>query len=147
MATHVGTGHHAGAATRTSTRTAVSGWTAFAAALMIFGGAMAILEGVSAILKDNVFVATNNYTFQFSLTSWGWVHMVLGVVILLAGLALFSGAMWARVTGIALAGIAMVANFLWAPYYPFWALALITVNGFIIWALCTGNRDTARSER
>ncbi|MFJ6749309.1 MULTISPECIES: hypothetical protein [unclassified Streptomyces] len=143
MATHVGAGHHAGAAARSSSHTAVSGWTAFAAALMIFGGCMAILEGIAAIAKDSVFVATSNYTFQFSLTSWGWIHMVLGIVIALAGMALFTGAMWARVVGVGLAGIAMVANFLWAPYYPFWAVALIAVNGFIIWALCAGMRDTA----
>ncbi|MFH8572009.1 hypothetical protein [Streptomyces sp. NPDC017993] len=141
MVTHVGTGHgHSGAARRSSS-TAISGWTAFAGTLMIFGGAMAILEGVSAIAKDNVFVATNDYTFAFNVTGWGWVHLILGIVIALAGIALFTGAFWARVVGVTLAGLGMIANFLWAPYYPFWAVALIAVNAFIIWALCTGSRE------
>ncbi|MCB5907457.1 hypothetical protein LIU39_08530 [Streptomyces sp. SF28] len=109
---------------------------------MIFGGIMAILEGISALAKDKVFVATNNYTFQFSLSSWGWIHLILGIVIALAGFALLSGALWARAVGVVLAGIAMIANFLWLPYFPLWALALIAVNGFVIWALCTSNRDT-----
>lgn len=121
-----------------------TGWTALAATLMIFGGAMAILQGISAIAKDNVFVATNDYVFQFSLTGWGWVHLILGIVIVLAGFALFSGAVWARVVGVALAGLGAIANFLWLPHYPLWAIVLIAIDIFIIWALCAGPRREAR---
>ncbi|TJZ55496.1 hypothetical protein FCH28_09065 [Streptomyces piniterrae] len=135
MATHVG------AANRSSSG-AVTGWTVFAAVLMVFGGFMAILQGISAIAKDEVFVTTTNYVFKFNLTGWGWVHLILGIVVVLAGVALFSGALWARVVGVIIAGLAMIANFLWIPYYPFWALTLIVVDAFVIWALCTGNRDT-----
>ncbi|MFD7867462.1 hypothetical protein [Streptomyces sp. NPDC057682] len=113
-----------------------TGWTVLAAVLMIFGGAMALLQGISAIAKDDVFVATRNYVFQFNLTGWGWIHLVLGIVIVLAGCALFTGAVWARVTGIVLAGLGALANFLWLPYYPLWSLVLIALDVFIIWALC-----------
>ncbi|WTT40474.1 hypothetical protein OG535_04985 [Kitasatospora sp. NBC_00085] len=112
---------------------------------MIFGGAMAIFEGIAAIAKDDLFVRTANYTFRFSLTSWGWIHLILGIVILLAGCALFTGAVWARAVGVVLAGLILIANFLWLPYYPFWAIVLIAVNIFIIWALCAGSlRDAGR---
>ncbi|MEV6394620.1 hypothetical protein AB0M39_07515 [Streptomyces sp. NPDC051907] len=103
---------------------------------MIFGGLMALFAGIAAIANDDVFVATRNYVFKFDLTAWGWIHLILGLVITLAGVALFQGATWARVVGVFLAGVAMVANFLWLPYAPFWAMVLIAVNGFIIWALC-----------
>ncbi|MFE0375277.1 hypothetical protein ACFW1M_06750 [Streptomyces inhibens] len=122
----------------------VGGWTAFAGVLMIFGGAMTLLEGISAIAKDNVFVTTRNYVFSFNLTGWGWIHLILGIVILVAGIALLaSGAMWARVIGVALAGLGALANFLWIPYYPFWAIVLIAINVFIIWALCAGDKHHA----
>ncbi|MEU8785418.1 hypothetical protein [Streptomyces sp. NPDC048637] len=123
----------------------VSGWTAFAAVLMIFGGAMAFLEGISAIAKDDVFVTTRNYVFSFNLTGWGWIHLILGIIILLAGVALLStGAMWARIIGVILAGLGALANFLWIPHYPFWAIVLVAIDIFIIWALCTDNhRHTA----
>ncbi|UKY48743.1 DUF7144 family membrane protein [Streptomyces inhibens] len=122
----------------------VGGWTAFAGVLMIFGGAMAFLEGISAIAKDNVFVTTRNYVFSFNLTGWGWIHLILGIVILIAGIALLaSGATWARVIGVALAGLGALANFLWIPYYPFWAIVLIAINVFIIWALCAGDKHHA----
>ncbi|MFI2264003.1 hypothetical protein OHU45_32270 [Streptomyces tubercidicus] len=118
----------------------VSGWTAFAAVLMIFGGAMAFLEGISAIAKDNVFVTTQNYVFSFNLTGWGWIHLILGIVILLAGVALLStGAMWARIVGVILAGLGALANFLWIPHYPFWAIVLLAIDIFIIWALCASD--------
>ncbi|MFF1647681.1 hypothetical protein [Streptomyces sp. NPDC058240] len=112
------------------------GWTAFAAVLMIFGGAMAIFEGIAAIAKSDVFIATRNYVFQFNLTGWGWIHLVIGIVIVLAGCALFTGAEWARVVGIVLAGLGALANFLWLPHYPLWSIVLIAIDVFIIWALC-----------
>ncbi|MEU9112647.1 hypothetical protein AB0D04_12800 [Streptomyces sp. NPDC048483] len=106
---------------------------------MIFGGIMAIFEGVSAIAKDTVFVNTPNYVFQFNLTGWGVVHLILGIVVALAGAALFTGAAWARVVGVTLAGLSMIANFIWLPHYPLWAIVLIALDAFIIWALCTSH--------
>ncbi|TXS30428.1 hypothetical protein EAO71_18360 [Streptomyces sp. ms191] len=123
---------------------AVSGWTLFAAIMMIFGGIMSIFQGIAAIAEDDVFVTTRNYTFSWSLTGWGWVHLIIGIIVALAGLALFSGKLWARIIGIAVAAVAMLANFTWLPYYPFWAIVLIVIDGFVIWALCVGTaRDTA----
>ncbi|MFG2528745.1 hypothetical protein [Streptomyces sp. NPDC048516] len=126
----------------------VSGWTAFAAVLMIFGGAMAFLEGISAIAHDQLFVTTRNYVFSFSLTGWGWIHLILGIIILLAGVSLLAtGAMWARVIGVILAGLGALANFLWIPHYPFWAIVLVAINIFIIWALCTDNHHHTAATR
>ncbi|MBY8880575.1 DUF7144 family membrane protein [Actinacidiphila acidipaludis] len=114
------------------------GWTVFAGVMMIFGGAMAVLEGITAIARDDILVTSRHYVYTFNLTSWGWIHLTLGVLVALAGAALFTGALWARAVAVALAGLLMVANFLWIPYYPFWALTVIAINAFVIWALCTG---------
>ncbi|MFF4318179.1 hypothetical protein [Streptomyces sp. NPDC001568] len=115
-----------------------SGTTVFAAALMIFGGIMAIFEGIAAISRDGLFLMTRHYVFRLSLTGWGWIHVILGAILVLAGCAVLSGALWARYFGVAIAGLGAIANFLWLPYYPLWALVLIAINVFIIWALCTG---------
>ncbi|WP_405935673.1 hypothetical protein OG338_02030 [Streptomyces sp. NBC_00726] len=122
-----------------------TGWTAFAAVLMIFGGIMAVFQGISAIAKDDVFVTTRNYVFQFNLTGWGWIHLILGIVIVLAGCALFTGALWARVVGVILAGLGALANFAWLPHYPLWSLVLIAIDVFIIWALCTDGTGRAKT--
>ncbi|WP_405904053.1 hypothetical protein [Streptomyces sp. NBC_00656] len=121
-----------------------TGWTAFAAILMIFGGAMAIFQGIAAIAKDDVFVTTSNYVFRFNLTGWGWIHLILGIVIVLAGCALFTGAAWARAVGIVLAGLGALANFVWLPHYPLWSIVLIALDIFIIWALCASGWERER---
>ncbi|WP_246577401.1 DUF7144 family membrane protein [Actinospica durhamensis] len=126
--------------TDASLRPFATGWTVFAAVLMFFGGVMAILQGITAIAKDDLIVVTRNYAYMLNLTSWGWIHLILGFLIALTGLALFTGAVWARIIGIAVAGLGMIANFLWLPYYPFWAILLIAIDIFIIWALCAGMR-------
>ncbi|MFH8475814.1 hypothetical protein [Streptomyces sp. NPDC018000] len=117
------------------------GWTTFAAVLMIFGGAMAAFEGIAAIAKDKVFVAARNYMFHFSLTGWGWIHFILGIVIAVTGCALLAGVAQARVVGIVVAGLSALANFLWLPFYPFWSIVLIAINVLILWALCAGPQE------
>ncbi|KAF4408044.1 DUF7144 family membrane protein [Streptomyces lycii] len=121
-----------------------SGTTLFAAALMLFGGMMAIFEGIAAIATNDLFIATRHYLFEFSLAGWGWVHLILGVAIVIAGCAVLGGALWARFFGVSVAGLGAIANFLWVPYYPLWALTLVAVNTFVVWALCTGmHREAA----
>ncbi|GAA3500163.1 hypothetical protein GCM10019016_072680 [Streptomyces prasinosporus] len=137
-----GTHHRAGWEAESAWAT---GWTAAAAALMTFGGIMAIFQGIAAIAQDDFFVTTADFTYEFSLTGWGWVHLILGALVTAAGLALFRGATWARAAGVALAGLSMIANFVWLPYYPVWSIALIVIDGFIIWALCAPRRETSRT--
>ncbi|MFE2865990.1 hypothetical protein [Embleya sp. NPDC059259] len=122
---------HTEAATR-------SGWIVFAGVLMTVGGALAVFQGIAAIAKDDVIVATRNYSFSFNTTGWGWIHLVLGILIFFGGLALFSGAVWARALGVLLAGLSMVANFVWLPHYPVWSIVVIAIDVAVIWALCTG---------
>ncbi|MFD7324128.1 hypothetical protein ACFV9D_23985 [Streptomyces sp. NPDC059875] len=122
--------------------THLSGWLVFAAVIMIFSGIMTLLGGISAIAEDDVFLTTRNYVYELDLTGWGWVHLILGIVIALTGMALFTGATWARVVGVVLAGLSMIANFMWLPYTPWWALLIIAIDALIIWGLCVAPRPT-----
>jgi hypothetical protein len=88
-------------------------------------------------------VATRNYVFQFDATTWGWIHLILGVVVALAGFAVMAGRVWGRVVGITLAVLSAVANFLFIPYYPFWSLTVIALDIFVIWALAAHGREIA----
>jgi hypothetical protein len=111
------------------------GFIVFAAVMMIMGGVFQALAGLIAIFENEFYVATRNYLFQFDVTSWGWIHLVLGVIVALAGFSLLSGATWARAVGITLAALSAIANFLFIPYYPFWSLLIIALDVFVIWAL------------
>jgi hypothetical protein len=116
-----------------------SGWAVgfvlFAAIMMIMVGVFDALQGLIAIFQNEFYAATRNYLFKFDATTWGWIHLIVGVLIAFAGWGLLSGRTWARVVGITLAVISAITNFLWIPYYPFWAILIITLDVFVIWAL------------
>ncbi|MEW1637087.1 hypothetical protein AB0469_23780 [Streptomyces sp. NPDC093801] len=119
-----------------TTLAAAGGLVVFAAVMLIITGVLGICRGIMGIVEDEVFVHTPNYVFQFDLTTWGWLHLIFGIIAVLVGLALFKAPLWARIAGIAIAALVILVNFLSLPYYPFWAIISIALSGFIIWALC-----------
>ena len=126
---------------RTGRQQWAGGLTAFAGVMLMIAGLLSFFRGIMAIAQDDVFVTTPNYIFKFDLTSWGWIHLVLGVIAVAVSFGLFGPATWARVAGVAIAGLVIIANFLSLPYYPVWSVVMIALSGFIIWALCVVKRD------
>ena len=124
---------------------ATSGWAVgfilFAAIMMIMVGVFQALQGLIAIFENEFYVATRNYTFQFDATTWGWIHLLLGLLVAFAGYGLLSGKTWARLLALTLAALSATANFLFIPYYPFWALLLVTLNILVIWAITAHGGD------
>lgn len=125
-----------------------SGWAQgfiiFAAVMMILAGSFQAFAGLVAIFDDEFYVTTPKYVLQFDSTSWGWIHLLMGLVVLGAGFAVMSGKTWGRVVGITLAVLSAAANFAFLPYYPFWSLTIITLDVFVIWALSVHGRDITR---
>ena len=118
---------------------AQSGFTVLAATLMILSGLLSFIEGLVAIFRTGSFFTTQaGYTFQFSLHSWGWVHLGIGIVLFAAGACVLLGQTWAKALGIVLAVCSAIANFIFLPYYPLWSIVVIAIDVFIIWALATG---------
>jgi hypothetical protein len=117
------------------------GFITFAAIMMIMVGLFQALQGLVAIFENEFFVATRNYLFKLDATSWGWIHLVIGLLVAFAGFGLLSGRTWARAAAIALAVLSAIANFLFVPYYPFWSLLIITLNIFVIWAVAAHGGD------
>ncbi|MEJ8670157.1 hypothetical protein WKI71_22275 [Streptomyces sp. MS1.AVA.1] len=120
---------------------AAGGLTLFAAVLLFIAGVLDLFRGIMAIAEDDVYVSTPNYVFKFDLTSWGWIQLALGVIAMAVSVGLFSRATWARVVGVGIAGLLVIANFLSIPYYPVWSLTLIALYAFVIWALCVVRRE------
>ncbi|RIQ13752.1 DUF7144 family membrane protein [Jiangella rhizosphaerae] len=122
-----------------ATRTEPSGWAAggviFAATMMILIGIFQALEGLAAIIDDEFFVVLPNYTFDLDTTAWGWVHLIVGILIAVAGFYLFTGSAIAGAVAIALASVSAITNFFFIPYYPFWSLLIIAINVFVIWSI------------
>jgi hypothetical protein len=117
----------------------VSGWavggTLFAAVMLITVGFFHAIGGFVAILEDEFYVLTRDYVFDLDVTTWGWIHLILGVVLVFAGAYIITGATWARLVGITLAMISAVANFFFLPYYEFWSIVIIAIDVWVIWSL------------
>ena len=111
------------------------GLTVFAGAMMLTTGLFQAFEGIVAIANDSFYVNTRNYIFEIDTTTWGWIHLLLGVVVALVGGGVLSGATPARVLGIVLVVFSMIANFLFIPYYPLWSLMIVALDVAVIWAL------------
>jgi len=120
---------------------AAGGLVTFAGVMLFIAGVLDLFRGIMAIANDNVYVSTPNYIFKFDLTSWGWIQLVLGVIAIGVSAGLFTRAVWARVVGVGIAALLIVANFLSIPYYPVWSLTLIALYAFVIWALCVAPRE------
>ncbi|MEV6785036.1 hypothetical protein [Streptomyces sp. NPDC051098] len=131
--------HPAGA--RPSTTGTNSGWVAggvaFAGVLMVCNGVLAILQGIAAIATDEVYDNVGSYVYRINLTGWGWIHLIIGVAVLLAGAGVLRGASWARYVGILLAAVSLVFQFLFLPYSPVWSVIVIAIDLFVIWALAS----------
>jgi hypothetical protein len=111
----------------------------FAGAVMMTVGAFQALEGLVALFDDNFYVVRDNYTFDFDVTAWGWIHLIMGTLIAVAGYFVVRGDLWARILAMFLAALAAIANFLWVPYYPVWSLLIVALNILVIWALAVYN--------
>jgi hypothetical protein len=106
-----------------------------AAVIMVITGIAGIVEGIAGIAGDDVFAKVGKYAFKLDVTAWGWIHLIIGILLLVAGIAVYGGAAWARVIAVVLTGLSIVANFLALPYQPLWSIVAIGLGVFVIWAL------------
>jgi uncharacterized membrane protein len=117
----------------------VSSWavggTLAAATVMILVGLFQFFQGLTAIINDEFFVVVSNYAFEFDTTAWGWIHLVVGLLVVISGAYLFAGSRVAGAVALFIAALAAVANFFFIPFYPFWSLLIIALAIYVIWSV------------
>lgn len=111
------------------------GWSIFAATMLMIGGVLQLTYGFIAVINDEWVVWGNRADLYLDLTAWGWVHMGIGLVLLLSGVGVMSGNVLARAVGVFVAAMSLIANFLFIPAYPLWSLTVMTIDVLVIWAL------------
>jgi hypothetical protein len=125
-------------------RTGWTGWIAFAGVMMVISGTLNALYGFIAVVNDDWVVWTNRSSLYVDISNWGWVHLVVGLVVLCSGVGVFSGNVLARTVGVAGATISLITNFFFIPAYPIWALTVVTINVLVIWALTAHGAEMRR---
>lgn len=128
----------------------MAGWIGFAGVMMVVIGTLDFFEGLIAVIRNNYYVIHGSQLIVFDTTTWGWIMMIWGVLLFLVGLALWSGAGWARWITIFLVIVNVIGQLSWlgASAYPLWALVIITLNIIVLFALCArweGYPDEVRS--
>ena len=122
---------------------AAIGWSAFAAFMLMMLGIFQALAGIAAIANDELFAVTQDYVIKLDTTQWGWVHLIIGILVFLAGLGIFSGNVLARTVGVLVAIGSAVSAFIYLPIQPVWSSILIAIAVSVIWALTAHGRDIA----
>ncbi|HSX53582.1 MAG TPA: hypothetical protein VLF90_04465 [Patescibacteria group bacterium] len=122
-------------ATQNNTPTGWVGWAYFAGFMMMLVGGMQAIAGLAAIFKSGFYVVSQSHLLVLDYKQWGWVALLLGIIIFFAGLELFRGALWARIVAIILVGMSFLANMAFVNAYPIWAITIMTVDVFVIYAL------------
>jgi hypothetical protein len=118
----------------------VNGWILFAGIMMVILGTMSAINGLIAIINDEVYVVTDEQVVAFDFTMWGWIHLLVGVVVVFAAFALIRGAVWARLVCAILAGLTIIAQVGTIQAYPFWSIAMIAISVAVIFSVCTMGR-------
>jgi len=116
--------------------TAWVGWIAFAGLIMLVLGMFHVIQGLVALFQDEYFlVGKSGLTVHADFTTWGWIHVIGGVIIAGAGIALFTGRVWARTIGVILAMVSAIINVGFLSAYPIWSAIMIAFDVLVIWAL------------
>lgn len=117
------------------------GWIWFAAIMMMIGGALQAIHGLVAVVNDEWVVWGNRANLYLDISEWGWVHLIVGIIVFLSGLGVLSGNVLARFVGVVLASLSLIANFLYLPAYPLWAIVIIAIDVLVIYALTVHGRE------
>jgi len=120
------------------------GGVVLAGTIMIMNGVFQFLEGLAAVVNKDFYVATRHYVFDFDVNAWGWIHLLLGAIVAIAGVCLMLGQTWARALAVVLALLSAVTNFMFIPYYPVWSIIIILLDVLVIWAVLSYDRPDAR---
>jgi hypothetical protein len=116
--------------------TAWVGWIAFAGTMMVMIGSFHVIQGLIALFNDEYYlVGKSGLSVHLDFTTWGWVHIIGGIVVAGAGFALFTGQIWARTVGVVVALVSAFVSIGFLSAYPIWSAIIIGLDVLVIWAL------------
>jgi hypothetical protein len=112
------------------------GWIAFAGTMMSLVGAFHIIQGLVALFRNNYYLVTNSgLIIDADYTAWGWAHLIGGALLIVAGIFVFTGQVWARTIAVIVAMISALVNISFLAAYPLWSTMMIGIDILVIWAL------------
>jgi hypothetical protein len=120
-----------------------TGWVGFAGIMMILIGAFSAIDGLVALFKEDFFLEGRRGLLILDFTTWGWIWLIVGIVVVLAGIAVMSGRTWGIVIGVILAAVNAIGQLAWLSSFPFWSTLIIVLDVIVIYALVVHGRERA----
>lgn len=118
------------------------GWVLFAGCMMVILGTFQVVAGLAALFNDGYYIVTSdNLLVSVDYTGWGWVHLIVGALVLAAGFGVLAGQTWARIVGIVLAGLSAIINLGFLAAFPVWSALMIALDVIVIYALSMHGRE------
>lgn len=130
---------------QTNNSTGWVGWLYFAGILMLIRSFFQAFLGIVALSSDNFYVVTEQNLAVFNFTAWGWVHLILAVVMLSAAFSVFAGGLWGRIVGVFVFSLSLLANLVFLPAYPIWSVTVIVIDALILYALVVHGEETRKT--
>jgi hypothetical protein len=126
--------------------TAWVGFVLFGGIMLFMMGGFQVIEGFVALFKEDYYLVTRSgMIVSIDYTSWGWTHLLIGLVAIATGIGVLLGQMWARVLGIIVAVISALVNIAFLPAYPIWSTIIIAVDVLVIYALAVHGGEVKSS--
>jgi hypothetical protein len=123
------------------------GWIAFAGVLLFMLGSFHVIQGIVALVKDEYFlVSSSGLVLDVDYTAWGWTHVIAGAIVLMAGIGVLAGQMWARVVGTVVALLSAIVNMVFLPAYPIWSTLMIALAVVVVMALTVHGSEIKAGE-
>ena len=124
-----------------------SGWVVFAGIMLFMAGMFGAIDGLVAIIHEEVFLVSDDQVILIDVSAWGWVHLIVGTITLITGLAVLSGQLWAVILGVLLAMVSATTQILFITVFPWWSLAIIAIDILVIYGLIVhGTQDALAAE-
>lgn len=127
--------------TATQERSGWTGWVVFAGVMMIIAGILWAIIGLVAVFNSDWVVFGKEAALFVDISGWGWLHVILGLLMVLAGFLVIQGNLFGRTMAVILAIISIVVNFVWMPVYPIWSIVIITIDVFVLYAVIVHGRE------
>jgi len=115
-----------------------TGWVDFGGVIMILSGIFQAIAGLVGIFRQTFYVVGNDSSqllIVSNVHTWGWINLIVGVVVILAGISLFSGSTWARILAVLFAAGSAIVNLVNMPLYPLWSIICLTLSVLVMYAV------------
>lgn len=123
-------------------QTGWAGWVFFAGVMMILAGTFEAIAGLVALFnRDYFLVPAQDLVVRISYTGWGWAHLIVGALVVLAGFGVLTGQIWARIVGVVLAGVSAILHLAFLAAHPVWSVIVIALDVIVIYAICVHGRE------